>query len=180
MTIAASLIRTQVELVHAGNVVDSSNPLSVTFPSSQIDGNGYVLVSLGTGLNKADDAIRVYQIPNGLVDGSGNALTIVTKYGTASSSGVNNLVAAQGSTKQIYLLAYTLQTSGTVTAQFQDTAGSPVVMSPSWDLSTSGLIAVRDVAPPGQYLDLTTANKGLDLNLSGATSVKYGIRYVVI
>ncbi len=154
------------------------NPLPVSLGGS-LDANNFVQVTLGTGLNKLDDALRSYPVFNGLVDSSGNPLAINHYQGSPASSGVNHLIAAQGVGLRIYVIAYSIDATGTVSDNFQDTAGSPVVLTPTRARSTTTLIGNQRTAPAGQYLFATTANKGLDLNLTGSVQENVEIEYVV-
>jgi hypothetical protein len=103
-------------------------------------------------------------------------LQLVTYQGAPASSGVNHLVAAVTG-KSIYVLSYALLAAGTVTAQFQDTTGTPVKLSPAWPCSATLFISRSPIV--GGYLFATSAGQGLDLNLGGATAVNVELQFVV-
>lgn len=145
----------------------------------QADVNGNLKVALATRLDTANDAVQSLPVSGKLSDGAGNALTVKTACGTASSSGVNAVLAAVTS-KRLRVLSYSLQAananSAAVTAAFQDDSGTPVVLSQSWDLNVREGVS-KPFAGSGFYFQ-TTSGQALKLSLSAAQSVYWEVAYV--
>lgn len=132
-----------------------------------------IVLAAGTNLiGKVSSGMRTDKLYNDTTEVTPVFLKIA-----ASSSGNNNLVAAQASNK-IRVLAYHLSFAGTVNAKFQqDGASSP--------LDLTGLeygVANVQVNPPFSPLGLfeTAANKTLDINLSTNVAVGGWLVYVLI
>lgn len=156
-------------------VVEStaSQPVTGTFWQATQPVSGTVAVS---------NVVLPSRVVSGVVDdGSGNALTVKTAAGSASSSGVNNAITAVP-TKRIRVIGYSLQAAnanGTsiVAANWQDDAGTPVVLSQTWDLAAREGVSKPLSGGPGFYFQ-TTAGQALKLNLGSALAVRWEIAYV--
>lgn len=94
----------------------------------------------------------------------------------ASSSGDNTLIAAVASRK-LRIIAYAIVAAGTVTALFQDSAGSPNIFGGFDLVANSGVVFAGSLNGPA--FD-TIAGNGLELNLSGAIAVKGHLTYVEV
>ncbi len=93
--------------------------------------------------------------------------------GAPASMGVNHLIPAVAN-MCIGVVSYTLQSAGTATVQFQDTAA--VALAPAWSFQARE--GVRESAPPNFYLFITAPGVGLDLNLSAGVAVNCDVQYV--
>jgi hypothetical protein len=137
-------------------------------------------VTLATTLDASNDSIRARIISGVLDDGAGSALTVKTARGTASSSGVNTVVAAVTG-KKIRVLAYSMQAASangsTVVTNFQDDSGSPVILSQTWEMAAREGISKALSMGPGFYFQ-TTVGQALKLNLGSALSVYWEVVYV--
>lgn len=157
--------------------------------------DGDVFVRQSTAANLKATAV--------LNDGSGNAITSTSNaldvniksqtassatFGTvgitASSSGDNTVLAAQGVGKKIYVYAWNLSFSGTVNAKFTDGAGGTLLAGLYYGVVNAG--AGSSVSPntalaiPEPVLWIGSANTALVLNLSGATAVGGSVSYFVL
>lgn len=94
----------------------------------------------------------------------------------ASSSGDNTIVAAVA-TKKIRVLGYAMVATGTVTALFQDSAGSPVIFGGFDLIANSGVSYAGGLLAPA--FD-TAAGNGLEINLSAGVAVKGHLTYIEV
>ena len=103
--------------------------------------------------------------------------TILSKSGSASSSGNNTLVAA--GTNKLKVFAFTFSTSSTtaVTCKFQDGASGTdlwsVILQAPTNISTGANLSVN----PPAYLFKTSSATLLNLNLSSANAVQWSVSY---
>jgi hypothetical protein len=163
--------------------VSASNPLPATLatlPALAAGSATIGAVNFAQQLDAVNDAVRARIISGVLDDGAGVSLTIKSAAGTASSSGVNAAVAAVTS-KKIRVLSYSLQAANangsSVAANWQDDAGTPVVLSQTWDLAAREGVSKPLSNGPGFYFQ-TTAGQALKLNLGSALSVRWEVVYV--
>ena len=140
----------------------------------QMDSTGHVLTTGGSVTFPAAGA-AVSPVFGVLQDGAGNAQTISTAIINTAVSG-NTLLVAGVSGKKVRVLAYRLQTAGAVNVKFQDT--TPADLSMLWTLGSSTTSGVVVNAPTGSYEFATTANLGLNVNLSGTVQVYGQVQYL--
>lgn len=106
-----------------------------------------------------------------------NGGSLVSKSGSASSSGNNTLVAA--GTNRLKVYAFSLSTTSTtaVTCKFQDGASGTdlwsVILQAPTSVSTGANLAV---SPPA-FLFATSTATLLNLNLSSANAVQWSVSY---
>lgn len=114
---------------------------------------------------------------DGSVTANPTAKTILSKTGSASTSGNNTLVSA-GSNK-LKVFAFSLSTSSTtaITCKFQDGAGGTdlwsVILQAPTSVSTGANLAV---SPPAWLFNTSSATL-LNLNLSSANAVQWSVSY---
>jgi hypothetical protein len=101
-------------------------------------------------------------------------IPVQTFTGQPAASGVNVLVAGSPG-KQIYILSYSLQSSGTTTAQLVDTASNN--LSPPWSFQAREHIDKHPIA--GGFLAATAVGAGLNLVLGAAVGVLVDVHYLV-
>lgn len=112
-----------------------------------------------------------------VVQANGAGKTIVSKSGSASTSGNNTLVAA--GTNRLKVFAFSLSTSSTtaLTVKFQDGASGTdlwsVILQAPTSISTGANLAV---SPPA-WLFATSSATLLNLNLSSANAVQWSVSY---
>lgn len=162
-----------VSLTMDGEVVTGTNPLAVTLAT--------YLSADSLALGEPGDSVQVGQITGKFYDGEGTSLTVKSAHGAASSSGVNDVVAAVTS-KKIRVLSYSLQAAdgnaSVITANWQDDSGSPVVLSQTWDFEKREGVSKSLGGGPGFYFE-TTSGQALKLNLSaGSLPVRWELVYV--
>lgn len=133
-------------------------------------GTKLTIKAASTGPTSTDTAAVVALSPN-------LPVTISTVGITASSSGDNTLIAAQGVGKKIYVFAWNISFSGTVNAKFTDGAAGTLLSGLYYGIVNAG---GGNAVPPPYYLWAGTANTALVLNLSGATAVGGSVSYYVI
>lgn len=157
----------------------ASGAIRVELPT---DGTG--VVGFSQALDATNDAIRTVAVVGHLRDASGTDLTVLRARVTVSGTTATQLVAAVTS-KQILVLGYSVQVqaSGTPVFNFQDNAGSPVVLSRTWQLDQSGAVGPNGLAfaasPQGCGVGPTTAGQALMVKLSAAVSTVVEATYVV-
>ncbi len=101
-------------------------------------------------------------------------LPVQSYQGAPASNGVNHLIAAVPGAS-IYVVAYAIQATGTVNANFQDTGA--VQLTPAWVFQAREGISRTAVA--NGYLLETAKGAGLDLNLSAGVGVNVELEYIV-
>lgn len=147
------------------------------------DGTGLVGANLAQALDATNDGIRAYVVVNRMVDSTGAVLTVKRKRVTVTSTSATSIVPAVTS-KQILVLGYSLQSQGSNTPafNFQDDAGTPVVLSRTWKLDATGAAGVNGVvrgeSPAGCGVDPTTAGQALMGKMDATGSVPVEVTYV--
>jgi hypothetical protein len=112
-----------------------------------------------------------------VVQANGAGKTILSKSGSASSSGNNTLVAA--GTNKLKVFAFSLSTSSTtaLTVKFQDGASGTdlwsVILQAPTSVSTGANLAV---SPPAWLFNTSSATL-LNLNVSSANAVQWSVSY---
>ena len=112
---------------------------------------------------------------NQRADFPNDARAVLTYQGQPAGSGTNTLVAAVAG-KQIYVLSYCLQATGTTTAQFQDT--TPANLSPAWTFQARE--GVNRPALANGALFATAPGAGLVLTLGAAVGVNVELQYIIV
>ncbi len=110
-----------------------------------------------------------------LANGAGK--TIVSKSGSASSSGNNTIVAA--GTNKLKVFAFSLTTSSTtaLTVKFQDGASGTDLWSVLLQAPTSITTGANLAVSPPAWLFNTSAATLLNLNISSANAVQWSVSY---
>lgn len=103
--------------------------------------------------------------------------TLVSKSGSASTSGNNTLVAAGTNKLKVYAFSLSTQSTTAMTCKFQDGASGTdlwsVILQAGTSVSTGANLAVT----PPAYLFTTSAATLLNLNLSSANAVQWSVAY---
>lgn len=133
-------------------------------------GTKATIKAASTGPASTDTSLVVALSPN-------LPVTVSTVGITASSSGDNTVIAAQGVGKRIYVFAWNISFSGSVNAKFTDGAAGTLFSGLYYGIVNAG---GGNAVPPPYYLWVGTANTALVLNLSGATAVGGSVSYYVI
>ena len=120
-----------------------------------------------------------------IADSAGTTLTVKRARATVTTATATQIVAAVSS-KQIQVLGYSIQSQGSNTPvfNFQDDAGSPVVLSRTWKLDATGAAGVNGVqVTPTQFgcgVDPTTVTQKLMGKMDTTGSVVVEVTYVEI
>lgn len=132
------------------------------------------------------DAVLAGQVVGVVYSAAGVAYTVKRKRVTISNTTATSVVPAVTS-KQIFPLAYTVQNqNGTPCSfNFQDDAGTPIILSRTWVLDQSGAAGTNGFSsgPPSPWgcgVDPTTAGQALMGKLSAAGSVVVEVTYIEI
>lgn len=161
--------------------VDATNGLSVNVTNASLTVGSHAVTQSGTW------TVQPGNTPNTTawkVDGSAvtqpismAAKTIVSKTGSASSSGNNTIVPA--GTNKLKVFAFSLSTSSTtaITVKFQDGASGTdlwsVILQAPASVSTGANLAIS----PPNWIFNTSAATLLNLNISAAQTVQWSVSY---
>lgn len=161
--------------------VDATNGLSVNVTNASLTVGSHAVTQSGTWTVQPGNTANTTAWK---VDGSAvtqpismAAKTIVSKTGSASSSGNNTIVAA--GTNKLKVFAFSLSTSSTtaITVKFQDGASGTdlwsVILQAPASVSTGANLAIS----PPNWLFNTSAATLLNLNISAAQAVQWAVSY---
>ena len=170
-SLAVALASDQVSIPVSASIAAAQTLATVTTVSTLTNQTqeGGVNISLNAGT--VDTGTRR------VVQANGAGKTIVSKSGSAASSGNNTLVAA--GTNKLKVFAFSLSTSSTtaLTVKFQDGASGTdlwsVILQAPTSISTGANLAV---SPPA-WLFNTSAATLLNLNISSANAVQWSVSY---
>ena len=95
----------------------------------------------------------------------------------ATTSGVNTVVAAVAG-KKIRVLNYVFTVAAAAVVIFQDTAGTPNVLVPGFDLSAGGGIVFRGTADSPAFE--TAVGEGLNISLSVVVNCRGHLAYELV
>lgn len=171
--------------------VDVTNGLSVNVTNASLTVASHAVTNAGTFATQAAQSGTWTVQPGNTanttawkVDGSAvtqpismAAKTIVSKSGSASTSGNNTIVAA--GTNKLKVFAFSLSTSSTtaLTVKFQDGASGTdlwsVILQAPASVTTGANLAIS----PPNWLFNTSAATLLNLNLSSANAVQWSVSY---
>ncbi len=96
-------------------------------------------------------------------------------FGAPAAAGTNILIATPGAGHSICVTSFVIQSTGTVSANFEDSSGT--------DLGAAFTLQAREginrQARAGDYLFCCAADRGLNLFLSGAIACEVEVEYVI-
>lgn len=168
-----------------GANVDSSNRLSVSLDNIAAAQTLATVTTVSTLTNQSQEGGVNISLNAGAVDtgtrrvvqANGAGKTIVSKSGSAASSGNNTIVAA--GTNKLKVFAFSLSTSSTtaITVKFQDGAGGTDLWSVLLQAPTSITTGANLAVSPPAWLFNTSAATLLNLNISAAQAVQWSVSY---
>lgn len=111
-------------------------------------------------------------------DAGNNPLTVKNVVGSAASAGVHTAIAAVA-TKEIWVLAYKLQTElGLQRVQFLDTSAAPATLEMPFTLDAREIFDIK--AAVGGFEFKSDASLGVQVRLDSTPTVNWSLMYVEV